>query len=272
MISSARIYLTTLIVVVMALIPTSLLQLVGFGSRSFAATTAPAATAAVASSPADRFAKATKSMADGDYGEAAYELRELTATGEWSHGALHNLGNAEWKVARPGHAILAWERARSLDPTDRNTIANLSFARKKAQLSDPERRWYEQYSEWLPALFWLVVAGASLWVGVALLCLPRLLGWRRAGWHQGLAALLLAVFLLTTPALIGLWSRSNIGVVLEDDTRLRPTPTREGEELGKLPAGEVARVEQVRGPYLYVRADHDRAGWVDQREFAKIWP
>lgn len=231
---------------------------------------APAATSAL--TPAQRFSKASAAMTDGDYGEGAYQLRELAASGEWSHGSLHNLGNAEWKVARPGYAILAWERARALDPADRNTVANLTFARKKAQLSEPERRWYEQYSEWLPGMWWLLVAGLSLWAGVALLSLPRLLGWQRAGWHQGLAALLLALFLLTTPALIGLWSRANIGVVLEDETRLRLTPTREGEKLDELHAGEVARVENVRGNYYYVRADHDRAGWVEVRDFAKIWP
>jgi hypothetical protein len=190
----------------------------------------------------------------------------------WSHGALHNLGNAEWKVARPGYAVLAWERARTLNPTDRNTIANLRFARNQARLVLPSRPWYEQFSELLPPAIWLCAAGLGLWGGIALLWLPRLLAWRRAGWHQGAAALLLTAFLLSTPALIGLWTRSRIGVALEDDTRLRLTPTREGEELVKIPAGEIARVERERGNYFYVRAEGDRAGWVDKREFAKIWP
>ncbi len=229
--------------------------------------------------PDERFAKAieqfTKGGSDYDgagYGEAVFQLREIAAAGAWSHGALHNLGNAEWKVSRPGYAVLAWERARTLNPFDRNTIANLHFARVKAQLVEPDRRWYEQYSEWLPPAAWLLGAGVSLWGGIILLCLPRLLVWRRAGWHQGVAALLLATFLLAVPALLGLWSRSNLGVVLEDETRLRLTPTRDGEELGKLAAGEVARVEDTRGSYLYVRAENDRAGWVDQRDFAKVWP
>lgn len=223
-------------------------------------------------SPADRFARATEAFAANDYAEAAYQLRELSAAGEWSHGALHNLGNAEWKVARPGHAVLAWERARTLNPSDRNTIANLRFARNKSQLVQPQSPWYEQFSEWLSPSVWLVGASVSLWGGITLLCLPRLLGLRRAGWHQGVAALLLAVFLMSVPALIGLRSRSQIGVALEDETKLRLTPTRDGEQLSTLPGGEVARIEIQRGNYFYVRADGDRAGWVDKRDFAKIWP
>jgi hypothetical protein len=228
--------------------------------------------------PDERFSQAAKAFENKDFAEAAYQLRELNAAGEWSHGAQHNLGNAEWKVARPGYAILAWERARTLDPSDRNTIANLRFARSQAiagneaRLTQPTRSWYEQFSEWLSPATWLVGAGVSLWVGIILLSLPRLMGWRRAGWPQGVAALLLAVFLFSIPALIGLWSRSRVGVVLEDDTRLRLTPTREGEDLTKLPAGELARIERERGNYFYVRAEGDRAGWVEKREFAKIWP
>jgi hypothetical protein len=222
--------------------------------------------------PEERFTKAMTAFGSNDYGEAAYQLRELNAAGQWSHGALHNLGNAEWKVSRPGYAVLAWERARTLNPADRNTIANLRFARTQAQLPQPSAPWFEQFSEWLPASLWLWVAGLSLWGGVVLLSLPRLLGFRRAGWHQGLAALLLALFLLSTPALFGLWTRSRIGVVLEDETVARLTPTREGEELSKLPAGELARIENERGNFYYVRAQGDRAGWVDKRDFAKIWP
>jgi Bacterial SH3 domain len=236
------------------------LFLLAFALRGFAET------------PAERLAKANAAYSSGEFAEAVYQLRELSAAGAWSHGAQHNLGNAEWKVARAGHAILAWERARSLNPSDRNTQANLRFARTKAQLVVPQSPWYEQYSEWAAPSAWLAAAALGLWGGVALLTFPRLFGTRRADWHQCTAALLLAVFLLATPALCALHTRGRVGVVLEDETPLRLTPTRDGEALVKLTAGEVARVEREREGYVYVRAEGDRAGWVERREFAKIWP
>jgi hypothetical protein len=226
---------------------------------------------AAAVEPGERFRKANEAYAAGDFAEAVYELRELVGEGKFASGALHNLGNAEWKVGRPGYAVLAWERARSLNPFNRNTDANLRFARDKARVEAPTPAWHEQYSRWLPAGLWLVIASAGLWGGVALLTLPRLLGWRRADWHQGIAAALLAVFLLSVPALFGLSQRSRLGVVLEDETPLRLTPTREGETLAKLPAGEMARVERERGDYYYVRAEGDRAGWVRMADFARVW-
>ena len=227
--------------------------------------------AAFTEAPADRFEKATAAMVSGDYGEAAYQLREIVSEGNYSHGALHNLGNAEWKVVRPGHAILAWERASLLNPRDTNTAANLAFARKKSELQNPVLAWHESYSGWLPPNVWLIAASVGLWGGVTLLILPRLIGARRADWHQGMAALLLTVLMLSLPALFGIHRRANLGVALEDATSLRLTPTRDGEELVKLPAGEVARVEKERGGYFYVRAEGDRAGWVRRQEFERIW-
>lgn len=225
-----------------------------------------------ASSPDDRFSKASAAYTAGEFAEAVEELRSLADEKNFSAGALHNLGDAEWKVGRHGHAMLAWERARSLDPFSKNTEANLRFARQNARVDAPLLAWHERYSTALPGIWWIAIASAGLWGGVALLTLPRLLGWRRADWHQGVAAALLAIFLLCGPALFGMWKRSQFGVVLEDETPLRLTPTREAETLVKLPSGEMGRVERERGEYFYVRADGDRAGWVRKADFALVWP
>jgi tetratricopeptide (TPR) repeat protein len=225
-----------------------------------------------AATPDERFLKASESYAAGEFADAVYDLRELTNDGIFSAGALHNLGDAEWKVGRHGHAVLAWERALSLNPFSKNTEANLRFARSQAHVDAPVLTWFERYSAALPGGWWIAIASAGLWGGVALLTLPRLLGWRRADWHQGVAAALLAIFLLSGPALLGVWRRAQFGVVLEDETPLRLTPTREAEMLVKLTSGEMARVERERGEYFYVRADGDRTGWVRKADFARVWP
>lgn len=189
-----------------------------------------------------------------------------------SPGALHNLGNAEFKLGKIGPAILAWERARALDPSFRNTTANLRFARGQAGLSEPEFAWHEKYSALLAPDVWLWIATGAFWIGVALLALPALLKRKRNAWTQGGAVAAIGVFLLTLPALAGIASRGKIGVVLAADTLLRLTPTKEGEMLGKLAEGELARAEKTRGEYVYVRGASDRAGWVRNEEFAKVWP
>jgi len=206
----------------------------------------------------------------GDFSTALSSFDSLAAE-QVSPGLLHNLGNTEFKLGSLGPAILAWERARALDPSARNTAANLRFARGQAGLNPPSFAWHESYSAWLSPNAWTWLAALCFWGALGFLALPPLLRVRRSAWTQVGAVLTIAVFILTLPALAGLWTRSRIGVVVAEEALLRLTPTQEGEVLGKLPPGELARVELSRGGYRYVRAENDRAGWVTAQEFMRIW-
>ena len=114
---------------------------------------------------------------------------------------------------------------------------DLRFARKTAQLEAPELAWYEVISTWLPGNWWAWIAGASLWLAVGMVMLPGILRWRKATWHQAVAAFCLMVFLLSIPAYIGLHTRSRLGFVLQPDTVLRLTPTVEAQAVTRLAAG-----------------------------------
>jgi hypothetical protein len=217
----------------------------------------------------DPFYLGSQAYVTGNY-PAAVSCFGQAVDGAPAAGALHNLGNAEWYCGHPGEAILAWERAQWLDPFNANTRTNLRFARKTAHLEGPDLAWYELYSVWLPASVWAVLAATSFWLATTLIALPSFRQWRRADWHQGGAAAGFTLFLLAIPALIGIDTRSRLGVVLPDQVSLRLTPTREAQSLAKLAAGETARLERERGDFVYIRVNREAAGWVLRPEFGRI--
>jgi len=223
---------------------------------------------AIAAVP-ETFQAGTQAYLGGNFPQAATLYRQ-SADVSLAPGTLHNLGNAEWKNGRSGPAILAWEQAQWLNPSSANTRANLRFARHSAQLESPSLSWFEICSTWLPVNAWLCVASLSLWVAVAMMLLPGIFRWKKSDWHQGLAAGGFAIFLVTVPSLLGVHSRSKLGVLLPKQTALRLTPTKEAQTLGQLPAGEIARLELERGDYVYVRAGNDAAGWVERSQFGLI--
>lgn len=216
------------------------------------------------------FNTAADAYRSGDYSTAAQQWSKL-AERQPAAGTFVNLGLAEWQLGRRGTAILAWERSQWVNPFNAAARENLRFARKAAQLEAPELAWYEAASLWLPVNAWALVAGCSLWFAVAMILLPRLFRWKRASWHQALAAAGFAIFLLCLPSIYGINTRAKIAIVMEKDIPLRLTPTQAAQTIMILAEGQPVRFERARGDYLLVRTSYGR-GWVERAKLGLICP
>jgi len=206
----------------------------------------------------------------GQFAEAVQAFQK-SAVQNPAAGTLLNLGIAQWRQGRAGEAIMNWEQAAWLDPFNAEAPNNLRYARNAAQVDAPELRWHEAASTWLPANLWAGIFSFSLWLAVAMIILPGVLRVRRSGWLQTLAALAFGVFLLSIPPCLGVITRAELGIVLEKNTALRLTPTREGEVVSSLTAGEAVRQERARGTYSFIRTSHG-AGWVEQKQIGILSP
>lgn len=222
------------------------------------------------SSFAAEFTNGITAFRSGDYAGAARVFAEA-ASREPASGAFQNYGLAEWQRGRSGFAILAWERALWVDPFNDAARGNLAFARKTAQLEAPQLAWHEVASTWLPVNAWAWLAGVSFWAAVGFVMLPPIFRAPRRGWHQAIAASGLALFLMCIPAMLGVNSRARIGIVLEQNTPVRLTPTRDGQIVTSLNAGDPARIERTRGKYHLVRTSFGR-GWIEQTQFGRVCP
>lgn len=214
------------------------------------------------------FRYATNAYYAGEYVQAAGAFAQAASLCP-AAGTLQNLGNAEWEQGHTAGAVLAWEQALWLDPFGRAAHENLRLARRSAQLESPDLAWYEVVSSWLPPNWWAWVTGVSLWSAIGASMVPGILRWRKAAWHQAIAAFGLAIFLLSVPANFGVSSRARLGFIMMKDAPLRLTPTAEAQFIARLSAGEPARVEHWRDDYLLIHTRH-ATGWVRQNEFRLI--
>jgi tetratricopeptide (TPR) repeat protein len=94
--------------------------------------------AARASTPAELFARANGAYEEGKYEEAATAYATILDYGVTDPRVLYNLGNAYFKMARLGPAILNYERALRIDPADQDARDNLEFARGRIRDRVPE--------------------------------------------------------------------------------------------------------------------------------------
>ena len=216
----------------------------------------------------DFFAQGLALDRAGQFPEAAAAF-ENSIKQKTSSGALVDLGIAEWQRGHAGAAILAWEQVRWIDPFDPRARSNLKFARQAAELDEPQLRWFEAASTWLPPAAWLWIAGASLSLAAGALVLPGIFRRKKSGWQQTLAALGFGFFLFSVAANLGVVGRAQIGFVLKKNAPLRLTPTRAGEVISTLNAGEPARKLRTRGNYFFIRTESE-SGWIEQNQLGLV--
>lgn len=216
----------------------------------------------------DFFAQGISLSRAGQFPEAAAAFKKAAQT-QPASGTLVNLGLAEWQRGHAGEAIRAWEQARWIDPSDQRALQNLKFARAVAQVDEPQLKWFETASTWLPPNDWVWMAGASLWLAVGVLVLPRIFRRKKSGWTQALAALGFSLFIFALVADFGVVSRTKIGFVLKRNAALLLTPTRTGEIVATLNSGEAARRLRTRGNYFFIRTAN-AAGWIERDNFGLI--
>lgn len=218
----------------------------------------------------DFFAQGMDDYRAGNFPEATRAFEQSVAQHP-SAGALVNLGITQWQRGHAGAAILAWEQARWINPYYDQANSNLEFARQVAQVSEPELKWYEIPSTWLPPNSWVWLAGASLWLAAGAAILPGLLRRRKSDRQQTLAALGLAAFLFCFTANLGVVSRTQIGFVLGKDAPLLLTPTTGGEVVATLTDGEPGRILRQHGMYWLIQTA-DGTGWIARQQFGLVVP
>ncbi|WP_298063768.1 tetratricopeptide repeat protein [uncultured Rikenella sp.] len=153
--------------------------------------------------PADTlWARANAAYSNGGYRAAAELYEALLARGVHSGKLYYNLGNSWFKQGRMGKAILNYNRALLLDPTDEDTQYNLAMA--QARIVDkidavPEfflKTWLRDLGLTLSSDTWavlgLIFLGATF-AAVILWLLAHTLALRKTGFYGGIVSLVLCL-------------------------------------------------------------------------------
>lgn len=157
------------------------------------------AAASLGDIPADTlWSQANAAYSNGSYRQAAELYEALLARGVHSGKLYYNLGNSWFKQGRMGKAILNYNRALLLDPTDEDTQYNLAMAH--ARIVDkidavPEfflKTWLRDLGLTLSSDTWAVLGLVFLGIAFAAVILWLLAGtlaWRKAGFYGGIVSI-----------------------------------------------------------------------------------
>ena len=209
----------------------------------------------------------------GDWNQAAADWNDVAATGLRSKELYFNLGNAYYKGGEIAKAILFYERALRLDPSDADIRYNLEFARNMTQDRIDEVPEFI-LKTWIRKVNYLLPSNAWAWLSLLLLALGLVLGLlfllgpsvraRRTGFFTGIAALLLALaawgFARSQKAAA---ERHDTAIVMRPVTSVTSSPSGEtAKSLFILHEGTKVKVLDTVSGFTDIELADGRRGWI----------
>jgi hypothetical protein len=192
------------------------------------------------------------------------------ANGAYSASSLYDLGNSYARAGQPALAVLNYERARVLAPTDPDIRANLQRVRESAGLPTQTAGWLARHDRlanpntlyWL-GLFGLILTGVSL-----LLRRPRSQhrGILRATVLVGVLSISLSLFDATVTA-----SMLHESVVMQATTA-GASPISGAEPLYTVPQAAVVSVRDEHRGFALIVDSQGREGWVAGADLTMVIP
>lgn len=218
------------------------------------------------------WARANAAYSNGNYRQAVDLYDALLADGMHSGKLYYNLGNSWFKQGRMGKAILNYNRALLLDPTDEDVQYNLAMA--NARIVDkidtvPEfflKSWLRELGLLLSSDTWAVLGLVFLGIAFAaiiLWLLSNTLTLRKLGFYGGLVSL---VFCLTA-TFYAHYQRTRLlhgseAVVMNLVAPVKSSPAAGSKDIFVLHEGtKVRMLERLDGWTEIVLADGNK-GWI----------
>lgn len=228
--------------------------------------------------------KADSAYTADNYIEAATLYQQAIDSLGTSTDLYYNLGNALYRMGKPGQAIVAYERALRLDPTNADARTNLDFVSSRLIDRPAERgtligNMLDTASLSLHSNAWAWVAFGCFMVFLGAIALymfcPSVI-WRKTGFFGGFVVLIFAVisgFLSARNA--ALCQATDRAVITVPSTILSTSPRAprdRSEEAILLHEGTKMRIldsvstrtDSLKSVWLDVEIDNQHRAWIDR--------
>jgi hypothetical protein len=229
---------------------------------------------------ADRWEAGNKAYIEGNYDKAIEEYIAILDGGEYSMKLYYNLANAYFKTGANGKAILYYNKALRLAPSQEDIRHNLALA--EAQTKDriavvPEfflNRWMRTIRNSMSCTAWSVLSIVSFALVLAfglLFLLASRLGIRKTGFYGALVALL---FMIATTS-FAISSRNDMlnheeAVVMASAISVKSSPDRSATDLFVLHEGTKVKVLTAVDEWVEVVIADGKKGWTLKNNIEEI--
>lgn len=222
----------------------------------------------------------TQAYIDGQWAEALSAWNSISSLGIESCELYYNIGNACFKMGDYSHAILNYERARRLDPSNADVAHNLAFANEMVQDKIeviPEvffEAWGRKMCWKLPSDTWTVLFFVFFALTLACCVVFFLSAGRRRKicFYSGIVLLLISLLCVDFAS----WQKSdyirdNSAIITRAVTSVKSSPSRESStDLFILHEGTKVKILDSVGEWNNIELADGRQGWISASDIEMI--
>lgn len=207
------------------------------------------------------FQEGNEAYSRGDYAEAILKYEQITETAGYAPSVLYNLANSYAQSGQTGRAVLNYERALRLAPSDSDISGNLQLVKKENGLFPKEASFTEQFFRVLSLDQWTVLIPVSLvLLTVFMLAATRYRFSRQL--NIGVSSSCLLLLCLAIAGTLFRYQHFNPSVVLSSEAKLFISPFESSATIGALQEGRLVYPQKRHGNFSYVTDETDRQGWI----------
>lgn len=228
----------------------------------------------------DSLTKGNQLYTAGKYAEAAKAYEAISAKGFESFELYYNLANALYKSNNITYAILNYERALKLQPTNEDARFNLEMTKRQVVdnidlLPEPGfLRWWHELINSKPADGWGTHTLVSFFLFLLLFALFLFSATIRNKQVTFWLAVLALSYSLVTYSFgstqRGKLVHHNSGVITERSVRMKGSPSESGTELFILHEGLSVQITDKLGDWIEIRLADGNKGWVKESSLIRI--
>lgn len=231
--------------------------------------------------PADQlWAIANQAYVSKDFAKAAALYGAIEEQGKTSVKLCYNLGNCYFRMDKMGGAVLWYNRALELDPSNRDAKYNLEIANAKTMDridTVPEfflKTWIRAFGKTMSSDSWavlaLVLVGLSL-CGIVAWLMSRAMWIRRVGFYGMVVGLVLCLVAVSY-SVYGYSEATNRhrAVVMVEGVAVKSSPAKGGKDIFVIHEGTVvSRGEDLEG-WSQITLSNGSSGWVENSAIESI--
>jgi len=224
------------------------------------------------------FKQASVSYEQKEYEQALIDYKEIQDLGLYSSDLYYNMANCYYKLQQNAEAVLYYEKALKINPTDEDALFNLKLVQLQLvdKLAEVPQAFYQKWAEGLKNMLtidqWAKLGLVFLFIFCVLFItflFTKTYHLKKRSFGSSIYALFVALFTLS----MAYYSHKTAkieAVLMQTNAYIKSAPSTQSEDLFILHEGTKVQLLEVFNDWTKIRLSDGMIGWLESQAVEEI--